>query len=476
MCSSLLLLALYWTHQRRFGPFLATVVVAMLAKEEISALVCMLGLYGFFVLRERRLGAGVFVLGLTWFAVCTRVIMPHYSGLASSPFLARLAIFGPTLKESLLNALRQPVLVLRWLGRREVVTYLAGLAAPVLALNVFSNWSWTYSEGAHYSATIVPFVIVSAIYGTGVVARQLTDRGLPYHQAIAALSAMVLGISAVHHHQISVSPLARTFHPPSIDAHDHLGHQLIDSIPAQAAVSAQSNLYPHLAHREKAYFFPAVNDAEYVLLDVTSPAYPLTVRGLHLEAVDLLRSAQFGIWDARDGYLLFKRGAPPSASAEMPAAFYTFARAGESEIGHPMRVAFGDDLELVGYDVMVLNVVQAQELPVQIKTFWRALRPLRQDVQFVWFFTRDDGAIVYHYHQGTPTTVWLPPSRWPEGEVMVMQTPILNVGRLHEVLLAVTPPGRDIWAQEDRLAIQPTSAPHAELRAEGTLLKLLQFR
>lgn len=29
--------------------------------------------------------------------------------------------------------------------------------------------------------------------------------------------------------------------------------------------------------QEKAYFFPAVNDAEYVFLDVTSPSYPVTV-------------------------------------------------------------------------------------------------------------------------------------------------------------------------------------------------------
>jgi uncharacterized membrane protein len=493
LCASLLLFAMYFAQSRRFGPFFVVVIAAMMCKEEISALVVMIGLYVFFVLRERRVGTIVSLLGAAWFVICTRFILPYFSGLSLSPFLQRLATFGPTLKESLLNALRDPLLVLRWLGRREIVTYLGGLLAcggfmslfapqvlglalPVLALNIFSNWSWTYSEGAHYSASIVPFVIVSAIYGTGMLARTVQHwRRVPYRRAATVLAALVLTVSIVHHYQIGVSPIGRTFYPPRIDAHDRLGEEFVSRIPPQASVSAQSNLYPHLAHRVKAYFFPAVNDAEYVLLDVTSPAYPLTVRGLWLEAAQLLRSAQFGVLAAEDGYLLLKRNAPPSRSAELPAAFYRFAHAGEGDIAHGMQVRFGDALELVGVDVTILNLVQAHELPVQIKTFWRALRPLAVDYEFCWFFTRSDGAIVYHYDQGTPTTIWLPPSEWQEGQVMALETPILSVGRLRDALVAVTPPGGDPWSPQDRLPIKVLDTSNAELRGDETLLKLLQF-
>jgi len=493
MCASLLLFAMYFAQSRRFGPFFGVVVAAMLCKEEISALIFMMGLYVFFVLRERRVGTIVSLLGVAWFVICTRIILPHFSGLALSPFLQRLAIFGPTLKESLLNTLQEPLLVLRWLSRREIVTYVGGLLAcggfmslfapqvlglalPVLTLNIFSNWSWTYSEGAHYSASLVPFVIVSAIYGTGILARTLQRwRRVPYNRASTVLATLALTISIIHHHPIGVSPIARTFYPPRIDAHDRLGEELVSRIPPQAPVSAQSNLYPHLAHREKAYFFPAVNDAEYVLLDVTSPAYPLTVRGLQLEAAQLLRSAQFGVLAAEDGYLLLKRHAPPSRSAELPAAFYRFARAGDVDIPHGMQVRFGDALELVGYDVTILNLVQAHELPVQIKTFWRPLRPLTLDYEFSWFFTRSDGAIVYHYDQGTPTTVWLPPSKWQEGQVITLETPILSVGRLRDVLVAVTPPGGDPWSPEERLPIEWIDTSNVALRGDGTLLKLFQF-
>ena len=494
LCASLLLFAMYFVQSRRIAPFLVVAIAAMLCKEEISALVVMMGLYVAFVLRERRVGTITAVLGAAWFVFCTRVILPHFSGLTLSPFLQRLAIFGPTLEESLLNALRDPSLVLKWLGRREILTYVGGLLAcggfmsllapqvlglalPVLALNIFSSWSWTYSEGAHYSASIVPFVIVAAIYGTGILARALERwRQVPYRRASTILAALVLTVSIFHHHQIGVSPIARTFYPPQIDAHDRLGEAFVSRIPRHAAVSAQSNLYPHLAHREKAYFFPAVNDADYVLLDVTSPAYPLTVQGLQLEAVQLLRSAQFGVLHADDGYLLLKRNEPPSHSAELPAAFYRFAFARDAEVPQNVQVRFGDALELVGYEVTILNLVQAHELPVQIRTFWRPFRPLALDYVFSWFFTRSDGAIVYHYEEGTPTTVWLPTSEWQVGDVMSMETPILSIGRLRDLLVAVTPPGGDPWSPEARLPIQQIENANTELRGDGTLLTLHQFR
>jgi uncharacterized membrane protein len=493
LCASLLLFALYFAHRRNTGPFLAVLVVAMLCKEDISALVVMLGLYVFLVLRQRRLGIAVALLGLVWFAICTRVIMPYFSGLTASPFLPRLAIFAPTLKDSLLRALREPSLVLRWLARNEIRTYLSGLlasggflsllapqvlamAAPVLALNVFSNWSWTYSEGAHYSASVVPFVIASAIYGAGFLADALQRRWhVPSARIVSVLAVWLLAVAGFHQYEIGVSPLARTFHVPRVDAHDRLGEQLISQIPSLVAVSAQSNLYPHLAHRERAFFFPAVNDAEYVLLDVTSPAYPLTVESLRLNVLQLLRSAEFGVQVAEDGYLLLKRGLPPSGSAALPPEFYTFTRASLDDLPHRLQAQFGGVLELVGWDVDILNVVQAQDLPAQIKTYWRAPVSLTRDLEFAWFFTRADGAIVYGFTEGTPTTVWLPPSEWHAGEIIALETPILSVGRLRDVLLAVTLPGGDAWKAEERLPITVPTGSGAELRDGGTLLTLFRF-
>ncbi len=493
MCASLLLFALYFALTGRGVPLLLTVTLSMLCREDISALTFMLGLYILVVLKERRLGLSVALLSLAWLFACTRIVLPHFSGLALSPFVQRLAVFGPTVKDSLHSALADPMQVVRWLTTPEILTYLLGMGAtggflsifapqllvlslPVLVVNVLSSWSWTYSEGAHYSASIVPFVIASAIYGLGVLSSTLQRRlRLPPGCAVVLLSVWLLIVSGLHHYWVGVSPIARTWYPPKVDEHDHLGERLLARIPTQSPVSAQSNLYPHVAQREKAYLFPAVNDAQYVLLDVTSPAYPLTVSDLHHEALQLLRSAEFGVLVAQDGYLFLERGLAPVDSLRMPDSFYTFVRADESEVAHRLRAMFGGSLELLGYDVHLLNLVHAQQLPAQVRTYWRVLSAPNMDYEFQWSFTRGDGAIVAQYGEETPTTSWLPPSMWQAGQIVEMETPILNVGRLRDALLAVSLPGADPGVVENRLPILLVEAPAAELRGEGTLLAVFRF-
>jgi hypothetical protein len=244
-------------------------------------------------------------------------------------------------------------------------------------------------------------------------------------------------------------------------------------IPPGAALSAQSSLYPHLSHREKTYFFPAINDAEYVFLDVTTPSYPLTVRELYWEVQDLLESQEFGVLAARDGYLLLKRGLSGSPETGLPDEFYTFARGHERAVPHPLRARFADALELVGYDYTTLNLVNAHQLPATVTTYWR---PLNLDYGFVFLFTRQDGAIVGHYDRGTPTSLWYPTSVWQEGEVIRMETPALPIGRLHEVMVAVILPTTNPWSAESRLRpIESASGQPLELFQEGSLLKLFSF-
>ena len=494
LTASFLIFAFYFLHARLYRPFFVFIILAMTTKEDVSLLILMMGLYIFFWLRERRVGTLTALMGLGWFLVCTQVILPHYNGLPISPFLHRLAIFGPTVKESLRNLLREPVLLLRWLFQPEIFAYLEGLlasagftslfspvvlglSAPIVAMNVFSTWNWTYSEGAHYSASIVPFIIVSGIYGLGFLARQFSERGgVPHRRAVNGLAALVLLISGYHHYQIGISPLARGFHLPRITPHHRLAQDFMALIPADAPLSAQSGLYPHLAHREKAYFFPAINDAEYVFLDVTSSSYPIALEMLHWEVQKLLKSREFGVLAAQDGYLLLKKGLPENLETNLPDEFYAFAHADEATVPHPLRAHFADVLELVGYDYSILNVIHARQLPATVTTYWRPLQPLNLDYGFTFFFTRQDGAIVGCYDGGTPTSLWYPTSVWQEGEVIRMETPILPIGQLHDVMVAVTLPTADPWSVEDRLRpIESAIGQPLELFQEESLLKLFSF-
>ena len=53
-------------------------------------------------------------------------------------------------------------------------------------------------------------------------------------------------------------------------------HKAISMIPDGAVVSAQSNIQPHLAWRDKAYMFPLIKDAEYICYIKGINTYPLS--------------------------------------------------------------------------------------------------------------------------------------------------------------------------------------------------------
>jgi uncharacterized membrane protein len=496
LTASLLLFAFYFLDERRYGLFLATICVAMLAKEDIPLLVSMMGLYLFFWKRERKIGAATTLLGVGWFLIATKVILPHYSGLARSPFLDRLDLFGPTPADSVRNALRHPRLVWDWLRQPEISTYatgllksggymsifnplILGLTAPVLVNNIFSTWNWTYSEGAHYSASLVPFVIVSAIFGADWLSRQ-SARRLPLSReaAVTGLAVIVLAVGGYHQWQIGMTPLARDFRWPQLTPHEQLAKDFIAQIPPDAAVSAQSNLYPHVAHRQKAYLFPAVNDADYIFLDVTSTPLPLDVGGLNAEIQWLFQMGEFEIVKAEDGYLLLKRGEASASVEEEWRRFLTFARPdSRTVVCHPLEVRFGDALELVGYDDSVHNVVTAGQLPATVTTYWRALKPLDQDYGFAFFFTRDDGAVVGQYTGETPTIGWYPTSVWQPGEVVRIETPVLSIGRLKDVLVAVALPLADAGTVEGRLRpVEADDGQGVEILQDASLLRAFSLR
>jgi uncharacterized membrane protein len=489
---ALFLFGFYFLRTDRTAPYLACMLTAVLVKEDISLLVLLLGLYVIFRMGRRRLGAATTLLGLGWFLVCTQIILPHYSGMTLSPFLDRLYVFGSTPKESVLNVARDPLMVIRWLGQREILVYLTGLlstagflplfaplilalSAPVLATNVFSTWSWTYSEGAHYSASIVPFLIISGVYGLGFLA-ELGGRwfGASRAAAVRTLSAAVLLVGGVHHYLIGVSPLARRFYPPRITEHHRLAGELIDLIPDDAALSAQTGLYPHVAHREKAYFFPAVNDAEYVFLDVTASSHPLTAIQQFNEIERLLDEEGFGVVAARDGYLLLQRGRSASPSGELPQSFYSFVLTDDQDVPNRTAVSFGGVLQLVGYDYSLLNVVNAHSLPATVGTYWRALRPLDSDYRVVFFFTSPEGPIVGEYTGEMAAALWYPTSDWPGGQIVRLETPVLAVGTLEDVLVGVTAPGGDPHSADGRLRpIQGKGEIH--LVDQERLLRVFSF-
>src|SRR5581483_3221859 len=241
------------------------------------------------------------------------------------------------------------------LGPLELAT-----AAPALAVNGLSWSVWQHGGGAHYSAEVVPSLIVAAIAGTRRLAgrrsplagrlerRARVDAGRTAHDggrfvrpSPSALCppSFILGLSSFVSHSLAdararlpggpelalalaglaialaearregILPPSERFVWPAPSAHGVRLGPLLARIPPEAAVSAQSNVFPHLSDRPKIYVFPAIEYAEYVLVDVYGASDPLHPDELFTAVQALLADPQFELLAGDDGYLLFRRGA-----------------------------------------------------------------------------------------------------------------------------------------------------------------------
>jgi uncharacterized membrane protein len=469
-----LLFAFWYATERRYRAMWAWATVALLVKENLPTLVLMLGLFLMIfggragtspetraAARARRLhAAGLMAAGLAWFYVATYLIVaPLAREVYGTPGPVYMAHRYTWLEGGLAGGwemLRQPerlsylvelLAPVGWLALLAPQVMLLGL--PVLAANFISDFPGQYSGQQHYTAPLVPVLVVAAVYGArrlyDWVAPACANHGGRHRQrrravVLAALAIWLLVWSLGFHHLRGWTPLARDFEWPQLTAHHRLLARFTAQIPADAAVSTTPPLHPHLAHRWKIYLYPTVADADYVLLDVTgrTDAHPNDVYRTFEALVD---AGSFVIQDAADGYVLLARGTAGAAgSAELPAAFYDFARVADPQPEHAVVVDFAPPgestpvLRLLGYDLLDDAVWQQTRL----RCYWQALAPLPQDTR-LWPFFFDEAGSVIEDTAARPMVVpiWYPPARWQAGETIVTETLPWSLGSRFNVGIAV---------------------------------------
>jgi uncharacterized membrane protein len=239
------------------------------------------------------------------------------------------------------------------------------LAAPTLALNLLSSTPNMYSGDFQYNAEIVPILIFASIEATVLIlwivrwlavslsmepeklalSRELLERSeeaangteaaVPAREArpipartrtlplayLLQVSILVLVPcfllirvynSSAQYDVYGAMPYAHGFIWPNVSAHNKLASHFLDEIPADATVSTQTSLVPHLSQRQSIYLFPyAVDRTDYILLDATGYTYPFKNYSDYAAKVKtILRNGDYGVMDMQDGYILLKRGYP----------------------------------------------------------------------------------------------------------------------------------------------------------------------
>jgi hypothetical protein len=240
-------------------------------------------------------------------------------------------------------------------------------------------------------------------------------------------------------------------------------------IPPDASIAAQGKVYPHLSNRLIPYQLPDVGDAVYVLFDATTGTWPVHPNDIWALAKDLLGSGNYGILDAADGYLLLKRGL---TDTELPGAFYSFARVADPQPQYRLNVEFGDQLRLIGFDV--LDDPRRRESSVRL--YWQPLRPLDPNLRLYPFFVNAEGQMVENTEQRPLLAqLWYPPRLWHPGETVVAETMPWVLGDQWSLAVGVLA-GNDWSDWSKRLPVRVIASSHPLRRFEAnTWVRLATF-
>jgi uncharacterized membrane protein len=323
LATPLLLLAFWCLDADRLFPFALAAIAAAACKEEIALVVAGFGIW-YALARGRPLaGAAIAAAGGAWAALAIGVVIPHYNAGAESDFYGRYSEVGGSAGGIVKTAFTHPLRLAEAAFAARDLHYLLDLVAPLaalsllaplvliaalpeLAINLLSSTTTQTSIHFHYTAGLIPPLLIAAIFGAKRLARR------------PAVVAMIV-VAAVLVSNYRLGPIPGWRHLPGgqqfqataarVTRHDRIAERALELIPPRAVVSATNTLGGHLSARPRVLSFPFVQDATWIAADETQPGYadryaPVPTA---VELAVLRRNPEWRLVFEEDGILVFRR-------------------------------------------------------------------------------------------------------------------------------------------------------------------------
>jgi uncharacterized membrane protein len=325
LATPLLLFAFWYLDEDRLLPFAACAVAASLCKEEIALVVAGFGIWYALARRRRLAGALIAAAGGAWAAIAIGIVIPHYNTGAESAFYGRYSEVGGSAGGILDTLFTDPLRIAEAAFSSRDLRYLLHLAAPLaalcllsplvliaalpeLAINLLSATTTQTSIHFHYTAGLIPPLVIAAVFG----AKRIGRRAVPV--------ATVVVLAAIGGNYW-LGPIPGWRHVPGgqqfqataarVSDHDRIATRALKLIPPEAVVSATNTLGGHLSERRRVLSFPFLQDATWVAADETQPGYadrhaPVPTA---VQLAALRRNPDWRLVFQADGILVFRRTA-----------------------------------------------------------------------------------------------------------------------------------------------------------------------
>ncbi len=323
LATPLLLFAFWYLDNDRLLPFALCAVAAAACKEEIGLVAAGFGVWYALARRRRLAGMAIAVLGVAWSAIAIGVVIPHYHATGESDFYGRYSEVGGSAAGIVETTFTHPLRIAEAAFGARDLHYLLDLVAPLaalcllaplvlvaalpeLAINLLSATTTQTSIRFHYTAGLIPPLVIGAVLG----AKRLSRWTLPV-AVIVVIAALVgnyrLGPIPGWRHV----PGGETFQATAarVTEHDRIAARALRLIPKSAVVSATNTLGAHLSARRRVLSFPFLQDATWIAADETQPGYadryaPLPTA---VELAALRRNPDWRLVFEQDGVLVFNR-------------------------------------------------------------------------------------------------------------------------------------------------------------------------
>ena len=154
-------------------------------------------------------------------------------------------------------------------------SYLLMLLVPIVSKMCYDDPA-IWSIDCHYSIEFAPIITLGLFLVLGKLKSLKLQRTLAIVACVFSLAVSIrLMDHTIYLHDYNRLRIYQKGHY-SRGHNIQIIHQYLKQIPTSAIVSAQSPLLPHLAYRDKAYMYPIVKDAEYIVLSRIEPeTYPI---------------------------------------------------------------------------------------------------------------------------------------------------------------------------------------------------------
>jgi uncharacterized membrane protein len=323
----LLLYAFWYLDEDRLVVFAIFAVLAALTKEEIPLVIAGMGVWYAVSRRQWRIGGLIAALGVCLTAISVELVLPHFNAGATSSFYGRYGSLGNSPAAILKTVFTDPGKVLSAAFDGEGLHYLLDLfvpllllvvaapaalvaALPELGLNLLSATDTQSSIHHHYTAGLIPPLMVAAVLGAARVTRSRPERRVPLATIlVAAMVAANFVLGAVPLWRDLPGGQTYRAYASHVEAHDRVTDRALRLIPDGAVVSATNSLGSHLSGRRRFLSFPYIRDAQWVAADETQPGYAdrWDPEAMADSLARLRRDPSWRLVFSEDGVLVFKR-------------------------------------------------------------------------------------------------------------------------------------------------------------------------